>query len=300
MLHVTLRQLEYLVAVGRAGSLSTASQILNVSQPALSVAMSQVENRIGERLFVRRKGAATTLTAYGRLFLHEAETLLSMAAQLECPGGLARASQMRVTIGILDELAPRWMAPILGLLRRDFSETGTRVLAVPFATLADDLISGRIDIGLSYDLGLDATFQRCHLAHAQPQVWVAPDDPLASRTTVSLAEIAERPLILSDQDLSIQHMLGLFRRIGATPVVRHRSASIELLRSLAANGEGTGLSYTNPSGLISTDGKPLVRIRVSDPEAAESVVLAFAGPQPTPLAQIRASIQMLTSADSPE
>jgi DNA-binding transcriptional LysR family regulator len=300
MLHVTLRQLEYLVAVGRAGSLSTASQLLNVSQPALSVAISQVEDRIGERLFLRRKGAATTLTSYGRLFLHEAEALLATAAQLERPGGLARSRQLRVTIGILDELAPRWMAPILALLRRDFAETEARVLSVPFTALADDLTSGRIDIGLSYDLGLDATFQRCLLTHAAPQVWLAPNDPLADRNSVTLAEIADRPLILSDQDLSIQHMLGLFRRIGVTPVVRHRAASIELLRSLAANGEGTGLSYTNPSGLISTDGKPLARIPVSDAEAVEPVVLAFTGPQPTPLAQIRTSIQMLTSAGSPE
>jgi DNA-binding transcriptional LysR family regulator len=291
MLHVTLRQLEYIVAVGKAGSLSTASHLLNVSQPALSVAISQVEARIGERLFLRRKGAATALTAYGRLFLQEAERLLAAAGQLERPGALAGRTQSRVTIGILDELAPRWMAPILSVLRSRFPDTESRVLPVSFAALADALLSGSIDIALSYDLGLDATFQRSLLLHAAPHVWVAPDDPIAGRGAVTLADIADRPLILSDQDLSIQHMLGLFRRIGATPVVRHRAASIELLRSLAANGEGTGLSYTNPAGLISTDGRPLARLRVSDPEAVEPVVLAQTGPQPAPVPQICAALQ---------
>jgi DNA-binding transcriptional LysR family regulator len=195
-----------------------------------------------------------------------------------------------VTLGILDELAPRWMAPILALLRGAFPATEVRALSVPFERLAEEILSGRVDIGLSYDLGLDASFQRDLLVHAAPWIWVAEGDPLAARAEVSLAEIADRPLILSDQDLSIQHMMGLFRRIGVTPRVRHRAATIELLRSLAANGEGTGLSYTNPTALVSYDGKPLARVRISDEAATEPVVLAYAGPQPWPLPQVRTSI----------
>ena len=110
MLHVSLRQLEYVVAVGRAGSLSTAAAELRVSQPALSVAITQVEERVGEILFLRRKGVAITLTAFGRLFLEEAEALLARAVALEQPGRLSAKRQASVTIGILDELAPRWLA----------------------------------------------------------------------------------------------------------------------------------------------------------------------------------------------
>lgn len=290
MLHVSLRQLEYVVAVGKAGSLSTASEQLNVSQPALSVAIAQVEDRVGEPLFLRRKGVAITPTAFGRLFLKDAEALLADAEQLERRGVLSGRRQARVTLGILDELAPRWLAPILVLLRREFPDTEVRALSVSFKTLTESLLSGHVDIGLTYDLGLDASFERELLASAAPWIWVTPKDNLARRSGVSLAEIAGRPLILSDQDLSIQHMLGLFRRIGVTPLVRHRAASIELLRSLAANGEGTGLSYTNPMGSVSHDGKPVARVRVKDRIAIEPVVLTYTGAQPAPLPQIRKSI----------
>ncbi|MBX9456888.1 MAG: LysR family transcriptional regulator [Rhizobium sp.] len=290
MLHVSLRQLEYVVAVGRAGSLSGAASQLNVSQPALSVAISHVEERVGAPLFLRRKGVAITLTAFGRLFLRDAEALLETAQELERPGGLALRSQSRVTFGILDELAPRWLAPILVLFRQTFPETEVRARSVSFDMLTEALLAGQVDIGLTYDLGLDATFERDTLMRVAPWIWVTPEDDLATRPAVSLAEIADRPLILSDQDLSIQHMLGLFRTVGATPVVRHRAASIELLRSLAANGEGVGLSYTNPTGSLSYDGKPVAKVPVSDGMAVEPVVLAYIGPQPSPMPQMRASL----------
>jgi len=296
MLHLTLRQLEYVVAVAQAGSVSAAATQLNVSQPALSVAISQVEGRLSERLFIRRKGAATLLTGFGRLFVRDAEALLADAARLDRPGFLVRQHQQRVTLGLLEELAPRWMAPILVLLRQDFPEVAVRVVPVSFDRLAEDLLSGRIDIGLTYDLGLDATFRRDLFLRSSPTAWVAADDVLAGRGTATLAELAERPLILSDQDLSIQHMLGLFRGIGATPAIRHRTASIELMRSLAANGEGTGISYTSPPGSISYDGKPVARLGVADAAAVESLVLACLEGQPHPLTDIRHALLRLAGA----
>jgi DNA-binding transcriptional LysR family regulator len=290
MLHVTLRQLEYVVAVGKAGSLSAAAEVLNVSQPAVSVAIAHVESRVGEVLFLRRKGVAITPTPFGRIFLKEAEALLADAGRLERPNELSQRQQSRVVLAILDELAPRWLAPILALVGRSFPLTEMRALTLPFERLTEALLSGQADIGLTSDLGLDASFHRDLLVTAVPRIWVRPDDALARRDSVSLAEIADRPLILSAQTLSIQHMLGLFRSIGVTPLVRHRAASIELLRSLAANGEGTGLSYTNPAGSVSSDGLPITSVPISDPFAAEPIVLTCLAALPDPLTQIRAAI----------
>ncbi|QYK41977.1 MAG: LysR family transcriptional regulator [Paracoccaceae bacterium] len=290
MLHVTLRQLEYIVAVARAGSVSAAAAQLNVSQPALSVAIGQVERRVGERLFLRRKGAATVLTGSGRLFVQDAELLLADAARLDRPLHLSQRPPQRITLGILEELAPRWMAPFLVCLRTAFPGTVARIVPVSFDRQAEDLLSGAIDLGLTYELGLDATFRRDLFARVSPAIWVAPDDPIAGQASAGLAEIAGRALILSDQDLSIQHMLGMFRGIGVTPKVRHRVPSVEVMRSLAANGEGTGISYTDPPGTLTYDGKSVARVRVRDPAAEESVVLAYLDGLPAPVADIRRAL----------
>ena len=49
MLYMTLRQMEYVVAVARGRSLSEAAVQLNVSQPSLSNALTQVEAPAGSR-----------------------------------------------------------------------------------------------------------------------------------------------------------------------------------------------------------------------------------------------------------
>ena len=52
-LRFTLRQLEYLVAVGQSGSITLAAERLNVSAPSISTAIAQLEAEFGLPLFVR-------------------------------------------------------------------------------------------------------------------------------------------------------------------------------------------------------------------------------------------------------
>ncbi|MDR6820994.1 DNA-binding transcriptional LysR family regulator [Neorhizobium sp. 2083] len=290
MLHVSLRQLEYVVAVGKAGSLSAASKLLSVSQPAISVAITHVEGRLEEPLFIRRKGVPIFPTAFGRVFLKDAETLLNDAERLEKPGVLSQRRQRRITLGILEELAPVWFAPVLVRLTKEYPDIEFRALELSFDTLTRAILSGQIDLGLTYDLGLDGSFDRDVLFRVAPRIWTAPDTQIATRSDITLAEIADLPLILSDQGLSIRHILGLFHAIGFNPVVKHRAASIELLRSLSANGEGYGISYTNPPGSMTYDGLQVARVRISDAHAIEPIVLVSTGSQPEPIGQVRASV----------
>ncbi len=290
MLYLSLRQFEYVVAVAHAGSLTVAAQQLNVSQPALSVAVTQVEAHLGRKLFLRRKGAPVTLTAFGRLFLSDAEALLTEAARLENPQTLGRRRLDRITLGIFEDIAPICLAPLLRALREQFPDVEIRTRVASFEVLAEAVLAGQVDLALTYDLGLDASFERALYTRVSPQAWFSPDDPLATKCEIRLADLAERPLILSDQGLSIRHMLGLFRSLGMAPVVAHRAASIEVLRSLAASGEGVGVSYTNPVGMLSYDGRPLSRAVITDPQAIEPIVLIHCGDQPNPLPDIHAAI----------
>ena len=52
MLSTTLRQLDYACAIARHGGLTAAAEALHVSQPALSVALAQIERQLGQQLFL--------------------------------------------------------------------------------------------------------------------------------------------------------------------------------------------------------------------------------------------------------
>ncbi|WP_170430112.1 LysR family transcriptional regulator [Ruegeria arenilitoris] len=291
MLYISLRQYEYVCAIGRHGSLSAAAQHLNVSQPALSNALTRVEEQLGYPLFARRRGAAMALTPQGRSFIEEAESLLASAARLE-NAAESGAGKARLRLGCFVDLAPFLLARALRQLRAEMPDVAVSYRVDSFEGLISGLIDGRIDLALTYGLSMDATFTRHTLFTSSPRALLSPDHPLATNSQVSLQDLAAHPLILSEEGLSAQHVLGLFRQIGESPTVAHRAASLEIQRSLAAHNEGVAISYANPPAQVSYDGMPLLTLPVTDPFAAEPVVLARHGTGPTD-AQIAAAERAL-------
>ncbi|NSY38049.1 LysR family transcriptional regulator [Leisingera sp. ANG59] len=273
MLYLTLRHYEYICAVARHGSLSAAADAVHVSQPALSAALSRIEDHLGHPLFLRRRGAALAMTPLGRRFAEKAQALLEQAALLENPNA-AGAGQQRLALVCFSDLAPFLLAPALKALREALPEVEISHKACGFEPLINALSEGEADLAITYDLGLDAGFSRAELQRLSPHALVPPDHPLAARSGISLSELAEHPLVLSQEGLSMHHMLGLFKAHGLVPQIAHRAGSLELLRSLAANGEGVGISYSLPPGRMSYDGKALSAIRVTDAGAEEPVILA--------------------------
>lgn len=274
MLYLTLRQLEYVSAVARAGSLSAAAAQLNVSQPSLSVALTQVERRLGQKLFIRRRGAPVELTGFGKDYLAQAEELLALARQLDDPTRAPRAAAGRLTLGLFDDLAPLHIGRLLSVVRAALPGVDIRYRIADLETLARDMLQGRVDLSVTFDLGLDASFARTRLTSVRPCAVMSVDDPLAHLPAVELAAVGTRPLILFEEGLSVRHMLGLFRRVGAEPLVRHRVAALEVMRSLAAHGEGIGITYSGPESRHAYDGTPLASVPIADDLACEPVILA--------------------------
>jgi len=75
----TLAQLRYVVAVARYGSVTAAAAALNVSQPSISVAIDNVEDALGQKLFVRQRGSGVALTSFGRKAVAKARQVLGEA-----------------------------------------------------------------------------------------------------------------------------------------------------------------------------------------------------------------------------
>ena len=124
------------------------------------------------------------------------------------------------------------------------------------------LRTGAISLALTYDLDIDPAHSTHQvLVDLPPRAIVAADSPLAGRADgVSLAELAEWPLVLLDLPLSGEYFLSLFRAGGIEPRVAHRSPHLEVVRSLVANGFGASLINIVPACATSLDGGRLVTL----------------------------------------
>ena len=78
-MNISFRQMRAFSAVARAGSFTAAAKQVNLTQSAVSAAVSTIETRYGVKLF-DRVGRRIELTESGRLFLTEARAVLAAEA----------------------------------------------------------------------------------------------------------------------------------------------------------------------------------------------------------------------------
>lgn len=270
MLSLTLRQVEYAVAVARHGGMSAAAMALNVSQPALSVSLAQLEAGLGTALFLRRRGGRLQPSPFGHRWLAEAESGLGQMRRLADPSAL---QSFPLRLALFEDLAPSCLAPLLALVASQAPGLRLEARLMGFEALLAALRDGQVDFALTWDLGLESDIDRQVMGRIPPHAVMAEGHPLAGRADLSLRDLADHPLILTDQGLSVGHMRALFSRAGLVPRIVHRTATLDLMRSFAANGLGVGLSYTNPAPRLSPDGLPLVTRPITD-AGTEALVLA--------------------------
>ncbi|MCU1499473.1 MAG: transcriptional regulator [Acidimicrobiales bacterium] len=123
---LSLRQVEYLVAVVDLGSVSRAAALLRVTQPTVSHQIALLEKRVGVALF-DRVGRGVRPTAAGRALAGTGREMLELGRRgLE--GARATGSTQEVlTIGIVSSLAATILPPALAAWREDESAVTVRV-----------------------------------------------------------------------------------------------------------------------------------------------------------------------------
>jgi DNA-binding transcriptional LysR family regulator len=291
MLYLTLRQYSYVVAVAETGSLTAAAIVLHVSQPSLSVAITRVEDRLGQQIFLRGKGTAIVITPFGHRLVRQARQLLQLAHDIET----GSESETPFVLSCFEDIAPWYLAPALETLKAAFPAMTFRGEEGRFANLISDLAEGRSDLAISYDLGFGGDFKRLKLKDVAPVAFVSADHPFAAARTLELHQLADCQLILSTEDLSMAHMQDLFTQLKLEMQVAHKTTSLEMMRSLAAHGAGVGISYSKPPVDISYDGKPLVTVPITTPQAVAEIVLIWTGlskthPQSAEIVDVLASL----------
>lgn len=252
-MRISLRLLRYFAAAAQTGSTTAAARQLNVSQPSISVAIRELEALLEETLFARDAGSKMTLTRFGVRKLAEARQLLAAANAFELDDS-GDAASGEVHIGVFSTLAPVYLPVLLRIAQTRFPNLTVRFVEGNLVELEEWLNSSHIELALTYDVGLPAELELEPLASLRPYGLVPADSKLAkARGGISLSELAKEPLILIDLPHSREFLMAPFWQFGLTPEVRYRATSIELVRSMVANGLGVSLLITqSPAAAVST------------------------------------------------
>ena len=262
----TLRQLEYLVAVGQAGSITLAAERLNVSAPSISTAIAQLEAHFGLPLFVRKHAHGMSPTQSGREMIREGAAALASAGRLtELAAQYRGTVKGRLNIGCLLTFAQI----LVPQLRRSFVDQYPQVefhqSETHQAALIEGLRDATLDVALTYDLALPTDLEFIELAVFPPFVMLADAHPLAHRTSLSVGELVDQPWVLLDLPLSTDYFLSFFENASLIPRIVERSRDLAVVQSLVANGFGYSIANVKPLTNHAPDGKKLTFVPLSGP-----------------------------------
>jgi DNA-binding transcriptional LysR family regulator len=257
----SLRQLTYFIAAGETGSVTLAAERVAISQPSISTAISHLEREFGVQLFVRHHAQGLSLTPIGRTMLVEAKKLVDQADGLYAVASEASGQiRGRLSFGCMVTLAPMIVPELAQSFVATYPAVDLSHLEADHERLIEALRRAEIDAVVTYDLSLPSGIEFVPLASLVPHVVVGEAHALAARTSISLAELVDEPLILLDLPFSRDYFFALFLKEGLSPRVQSRSVYPDVIRTMVANGYGYTLANVRPRSHLALDGRRVARI----------------------------------------
>lgn len=273
----SLRQLSYFVATGEAGSIRLASERIHVSQPAISNAISQLEEEFEIALFIRRHAQGLSLTPAGKQLLHEVKLLLNQAESLyTIAGEISGEIKGPLTVGCMLTMAPILLPKFCYTFGTQHRNVRVKTYASNHKELMESLQNASIDIAISYDLGIPEDIRFEPLGAIPPRVLLPANHRLADQKSVSLEKLSDEPFILLDLPHSREYFVSLFITAGVKPKIAHQTPYPELIRTMVGNGLGFSLINVTADAQYSMDGHELVTLELCG--SHQSMIMGMATP----------------------
>lgn len=268
MYDISLRQLRYFQALARNGNFGRAARTCNVTQPALSMQIRQLEESLGVSL-VERLPRRIALTLAGEEVLRRADDILARTRELIEFTQQSRGTLVgELNIGIIPTIGPYLLPLALPELARRFPRLKLRLHETRTASLISELIDGRLDLCIvalpiaGRELEEQALFEDRFL------LAVPDDDPRARSPQADLGMIEEdRLLLLEEGHCFRDQALSYCAQVNPTLIEGFGATSFATILQMVANGYGITLVPE-----MAVDSEVLARTGIA--------VLRFAPPQP--------------------
>jgi len=236
---MTLNQIIYFQKIAELGNMGRAARVLNVSQPSLSVAISNLEKELNLSLFLR-DGHKLELSSEGRQFLAHVEVILSnvQEAQLHMQS-LSANRDIMIRVGCI---SPVLLGALPRMVRTFLSRRGNSQMKVDFRTdntsaLISKLRDGYCDF-LICSITKEEDLVQTELI-AEPYVLLSPPDWEIPQTW---DELFSRDVIgFQEQTRALAEIREMLREYRINHSYTHNAPDEASIATLVSNGFGYGI-----------------------------------------------------------
>jgi len=240
---LTFRQLEAFHAVMISGSASRAAELLQVSQPAISRALGELEQEVGFALFDRVRGRLVP-TPEGQLFFADVGANFAGLDRLRAAAARIRDfGSGSIRIASLAALGSTLVPRAIRRFRDAHPGIAITLHVSSSATVRDLVAGGQFELGLAADevdlFGIDhRVFGSFRALCVLP-----PGHDLASRKVVRPADLHGRSFVaLAPEDRARGRLDLVLKEAGARPDVVVETPNSATVCALALEGVGIGLA----------------------------------------------------------
>lgn len=255
-MNFTLKQLRYVEAAGRLGSIAKAAVEVSISQSSITASIDALEASLDYALFVRTPAKGITPTSAGREALQLIRTFLNQSQQfeseLQSQGG---DDAGLVRIACYATAAPTFLPPILKSITENFPGISVKVMEGNMMAIADYLDNGEVDLVFTYDRHVPHGQSFEPLFTAPPYALISRSDEASQRPSITFEQLSKKPMIMLDLPYTRDYFFGLFRALGLEPDVAHSTRSSEIAKALVEGDFGFTLLNIRPRNYSPKDSR---------------------------------------------
>ncbi|SUO92782.1 hydrogen peroxide-inducible genes activator [Suttonella indologenes] len=239
---ITLRQIQFALAVARHKHFKRAAEECNISQSALSLGIAEMEKNLGVSIF-ERNNKQVVVTPIGEELIQRAEKIFLDAQQLV---ERAHAGQkdlgFGMSIGFIPTIAPFYLPVLLPIVREAYPKFEMNVVEKTSEHLVNMVQTGRLDaavIALPYDT---SSLEVSTIGDENFFILVHEDNSLSKEKKISPAKLKKQPLmLLGDGHCLRDHIMEVCKFQRNTGQDMFRDASLNTLVQLTLNNMGLTL-----------------------------------------------------------
>ena len=264
-----MQQVRYFLALAKTLNFTRAAEQSNVSQPALTRAIQQLEHELGGPLFHRER-ANTHLSELGRMMLPYLEQIQAQSeAAKQHARSVKRLENVTLKIGVMCTIGPALIADLIVKFRTAHPDVTLEVAEEGSAELMEMLSKGDLNLALfGLPEGPDVRFHGLPLFTERFVLAIPPDHPLAAKNVVTCRDTHEENYVSRANCEIFDHARRQLREMGVRWKRVFSSERDDWVQGMIKAGLGMGffpeLSVTDPG---------LVIRRLVDPEFTRTIML---------------------------
>jgi DNA-binding transcriptional LysR family regulator len=191
-----MQQVRYFVALSEELNFTRAADRCNVSQPALTRAIQQLEHELGGPLFHRERGN-THLSELGRMMLPYLETIHAQTrAAREQAKAVKKLEGTTLTIGTMCTIGPQLIAGLLIRFRAAHPEVEVQVVDAGAPDMIDKLEKGELEIAVvGVPEELPDTLHQVPIFEEKFVILLPPNHRLCAKNPVRAADLHDEPYV---------------------------------------------------------------------------------------------------------